>query len=62
MNYVNEKNSKLLEGLYYRFSNRYEREKGRLYVRMVPLEADEMWTFVKKCWNKVWLSVSLRES
>lgn len=62
MNYVNEKNSKLSEDLYYHFSNKYKREKGRLYVRMVPLQADEMWTFVKKRWNKIWLSVSLRES
>lgn len=43
MHYVNEKYRKLPRNLFYQFSNKYKYEKGRLYVRMVPLQADEMW-------------------
>lgn len=43
MNYVNEKYETLSEKLCYHFRLEKKREKRRLYVRMVPLQADEMW-------------------
>ena len=55
MSYVNEKYATLSDELFYHLSLEKRYEKGNLYVRMIPLQADEMWTFVKKKWNKVWL-------
>lgn len=55
MNYVNEKYASLSDELFHRLELETKRENRRLYVRMVPLQADEMWSFVKRRWNKVWL-------